>query len=102
MFRYLSIRSYCSGIYKQSSFTSSVQLNYSGFLLESTSHVLHRMKQTHRFDATENIYQSASSIVVHKKRKSRIDDFSKENDLYNSVTTILENDRVLFLEILIE
>jgi hypothetical protein len=102
MFRYLSIRSYCSGIYTQSSFTSSVQLKYSGFLLESTPHVLHRMNQTHRFDATENINQSPSGIVVNKKRKARVDEFNKEIDLYNSFTTILENDRVLFLQILIE
>ncbi len=78
MFRYLSIPSYCYGIYTQSSFTSSVQLKYSGFLLESTSHVLHRMNQTHRFDATENINQSPSGIVVSKKRKSRVDQFNKE------------------------
>jgi hypothetical protein len=102
MFRYLSIRSYCSGFYTQSSFTSSVQLKYSGFLLESTSHVLHRMNQTHRFETTENIYLSSSGIVVHKKRKPLVVEFNKEIDLYNSVTTILENDRVLFLQILIE
>jgi hypothetical protein len=52
MFRYLSIGSYCSVIYTQSSFTSSVQLKYSGFLRESTLHMLHRMNQTHRFDTT--------------------------------------------------
>ncbi len=52
MFRYFFIRSYCSGIYTQGSFTSSVQLKYSGFLRESTSHMLHRMNQTHRFDRT--------------------------------------------------
>jgi hypothetical protein len=102
MFRYLSIRSYCSGIYTQSSFKSSVQLKYSGFLLESTSHVLHRMNQTHPFDAKENINLSPSGIVVNKKRKARVDEFNKEIDLYNSVTTIFVNDRVLLLQILIE